>query len=813
METGSACGFQHTQRSGGRVNITIFESIYFVVVTFSTVGYGDFKPETWPSQLFIMVMICVALIVLPTQFEQLAYFWIERKKLGASYAHHSTRHEKHVVVCSTTLRADTIMDFLNEFYAHPLLQTFSVVLLSPCELDTTMKLVLQTPTWNNRVVYIQGSALKASDLIRARMQSAEACFILAARNYNDRSAADEHTILRSWAIRDFSPYVPQYVQIFRTENKIHVAFAEHVVCDDEFKYALLANNCLIPGTSTLVTLLLHTSQQQTRRRRRRRKRKARCKATGNDQNPLWSALGSLLGRGKAGYLEKHSASLLGQLADQAGAGVSGGADAEQVNYDGPNNGASGEARLDAADRQANGRDNADLGPDEDEDEEDDQDLLRDEIGKGGAEWKRLYGKCSANEIYHIRLSDSRFFGEYQGKSFTYASFHSHRKFGVALIGVQTDMRGTWPIMLNPGPSYVLKSGDILFYINITKEENSTLMPMMQQEKRQLVTPSLLADAPPGVLDSSDAQVHCQHERASLPLVQGAPIAQARAGHSDPLVQGVPESLHTSIRIESPSAAAAARASAPEAADQDVLAKISKEALLSPPEAPKCHSIAQGAGIVARSLCSVAGISSGLDLDSSYLDSSGFGRGGYADRLAACESCDQRRRSSSMRYRLSAGLLSKRNSSASTSAAQAVQAGAASAAAAAAASGLGARNASTLELTALAVGLRKGSNISITSTRSRDTSPIKLKQVVSGLAVKMKRVKLGKSLTHLTIPRMDYGGSSASSTESFVNARGRRPSIAPVPAMMGESEEHDSDHEREQESYFAMSWHSSSESSP
>lgn len=43
------------------------------------------------------------------------------------------------------------------------------------------------------------------------------------------------------------------------------------------------------------------------------------------------------------------------------------------------------------------------------------------------EWQRLYGKCSGNEIYHIRLGDSRFFGEYEGKSFTYASFHSHRK--------------------------------------------------------------------------------------------------------------------------------------------------------------------------------------------------------------------------------------------------------------------------------------------------------------------------------------------------------------------------------------------------
>ncbi|GIX79508.1 potassium channel subfamily T member 2, partial [Caerostris extrusa] len=73
-------------------------------------------------QLFMVVMICVALIVLPTQFEQLAYTWMERQKLGFAYSRHRAQNERHVVVCSTTLRSDTVMDFLNEFYAHPLLQ-------------------------------------------------------------------------------------------------------------------------------------------------------------------------------------------------------------------------------------------------------------------------------------------------------------------------------------------------------------------------------------------------------------------------------------------------------------------------------------------------------------------------------------------------------------------------------------------------------------------------------------------------------------------------------------------------------------------
>ena len=116
---------------------------------------------------------------------------------------------------------------------------------------------------------------------------------------------DHNTILRSWAVKDFAPNCCQYIQLFHAANRTHVRFAgtsvylsvclfvqcrseqeflsdlipaieicqdslsyymflgsisEHVVCEDEFKFALLANNCLYPGISTLVTLILHTSR-------------------------------------------------------------------------------------------------------------------------------------------------------------------------------------------------------------------------------------------------------------------------------------------------------------------------------------------------------------------------------------------------------------------------------------------------------------------------------------------------------------------------------------------------------------------------
>ncbi|XP_077326394.1 potassium channel subfamily T member 2-like isoform X2 [Lithobates pipiens] len=367
------CGIQHLERAGN--NLTLFDSLYFCIVTFSTVGFGDVTPKIWPSQLLVVIMICVALIVLPIQFEQLVFLWMERQKSGGNYSRYRAQTEKHVVLCVSSLKIDLLMDFLNEFYAHPRLQDHYVVLLCPTEMDLPVRRVLQIPLWSQRVIYLQGSALKDQDLMRAKIDDAEACFILSNRFETDRIAADHQTILRAWAVKDFAPNCPLFVQILKPENKFHIKFADHVVCEEEFKYAMLALNCVCPATSTLITLLIHTSRGQTAAMDPFRQRPSPWQALSRDNNPT--------------------------------------------------------------------------SPDQ---------------------WQKNYSRCSANEIYHIRLSESKFFGEYEGKSFTYASFHAHKKYGVCLIGVCREDKAN--IFLNPGPCHIMSPTDTCFYINISKEENS-----------------------------------------------------------------------------------------------------------------------------------------------------------------------------------------------------------------------------------------------------------------------------------------------------------------------------------------------------
>ncbi|KAL1786602.1 potassium channel subfamily T member 1 isoform X3 [Sigmodon hispidus] len=371
------CGIQHLERAGG--NLNLLTSFYFCIVTFSTVGFGDVTPKIWPSQLLVVILICVTLVVLPLQFEELVYLWMERQKSGGNYSRHRAQTEKHVVLCVSSLKIDLLMDFLNEFYAHPRLQDYYVVILCPSEMDVQVRRVLQIPLWSQRVIYLQGSALKDQDLMRAKMDNGEACFILSSRNEVDRTAADHQTILRAWAVKDFAPNCPLYVQILKPENKFHVKFADHVVCEEECKYAMLALNCICPATSTLITLLVHTS------------------------------------RGQEGQ-------------------------------------------------------------------------------ESPEQWQRMYGRCSGNEVYHIRMGDSKFFREYEGKSFTYAAFHAHKKYGVCLIGLKREENKN--ILLNPGPRHILAASDTCFYINITKEENSAfIFKQEEKQKRRGLTGQALYEGP------------------------------------------------------------------------------------------------------------------------------------------------------------------------------------------------------------------------------------------------------------------------------------------------------------------------------
>lgn len=116
------CGIQHIQRGSEEKQLNMFEAIYFVIVTLSTVGYGDISPDIWLGQLFMLMMICVAFAFIPRRLEEIASTWSQRQKMGVDYSKRDSSGSKHVLVISSDFTTESVMNFLNEFYEHPRLE-------------------------------------------------------------------------------------------------------------------------------------------------------------------------------------------------------------------------------------------------------------------------------------------------------------------------------------------------------------------------------------------------------------------------------------------------------------------------------------------------------------------------------------------------------------------------------------------------------------------------------------------------------------------------------------------------------------------
>jgi hypothetical protein len=94
-----------------------FDTIWFVMVTLSSVGYGDISPNHYTGKLLVMLFIILGFIVILPQLEELYHTFQLQRRLHNS-VNYSDSH-KHVILCSPELKPMVLRDFLAEFFSDP----------------------------------------------------------------------------------------------------------------------------------------------------------------------------------------------------------------------------------------------------------------------------------------------------------------------------------------------------------------------------------------------------------------------------------------------------------------------------------------------------------------------------------------------------------------------------------------------------------------------------------------------------------------------------------------------------------------------
>lgn len=92
---------------------TLGDAVYFSIVTYSTVGYGDISPQSENAKLFVSSMIPIGLVAFATALTALVGPEVERRMKGVLSIMQRFQHfSDHVIVCGFSCVSETVLSEL-----------------------------------------------------------------------------------------------------------------------------------------------------------------------------------------------------------------------------------------------------------------------------------------------------------------------------------------------------------------------------------------------------------------------------------------------------------------------------------------------------------------------------------------------------------------------------------------------------------------------------------------------------------------------------------------------------------------------------
>ncbi|XP_077351499.1 calcium-activated potassium channel subunit alpha-1a isoform X15 [Festucalex cinctus] len=263
----TAAGFIHLVENSGDPwenfqnfqTLSYWECVYLLMVTMSTVGYGDVYAKTTLGRLFMVFFILGGLAMFASYVPEIIELIGNRKKYGGSYS--AVNGRKHIVVCGH-ITLESVSNFLKDFL-HKDRDDVNVEIVFLHNISPNLELEALFKRHFTQVEFYQGSVLNPHDLARVKIESADACLILANKYCADPDAEDASNIMRVISIKNYHPKIRIITQMLQYHNKAHLLNipswnwkeGDDAICLAELKAGFIAQSCLAQGLSTMLANL------------------------------------------------------------------------------------------------------------------------------------------------------------------------------------------------------------------------------------------------------------------------------------------------------------------------------------------------------------------------------------------------------------------------------------------------------------------------------------------------------------------------------------------------------------------------------
>lgn len=240
--------------------LTFEKALYYIIITSSTVGYGDMWPKTHQARAIIGLYIILVIVLITQQTSKLGEVMKQSSPYKTPY---KTEPNQHIVVTGN-FNGTTLYRFLKELY-HPdhdmPMMNCKVVIVKNEPPNKDMLALLNHPVYEEAVRYLEADFMSSETLNQACVNISRGVVILTNQYEEEVATHDTNAILASSAVKEYSPNIPVFMQLVRPNLLVHHFWAgwETGFSTWKLKLSMLSANSFTPGFSTLLSNLMISS--------------------------------------------------------------------------------------------------------------------------------------------------------------------------------------------------------------------------------------------------------------------------------------------------------------------------------------------------------------------------------------------------------------------------------------------------------------------------------------------------------------------------------------------------------------------------
>lgn len=246
--------FKSEQSTNSEIN-TIFDVIWYTLVTITTVGYGDIAPASLVGRIAAMILLIAGVAIFSAVSGKIASSLFEKQQKKDRGLLKMNKMKNHFLICGWKPNFEKILEGI--ISANHDIPVEKMVILNNAPFSEMER--LKTDERYKMINYINGDFTDEDTLLKAQLKTAERVLILAdsSQNYSPLEI-DSRTVLAVITVKNLNPQIYCVAEIMDSKFDKHLSLAhcDEIILTSDYEQNLLVKASAGKGMSHILRELI-----------------------------------------------------------------------------------------------------------------------------------------------------------------------------------------------------------------------------------------------------------------------------------------------------------------------------------------------------------------------------------------------------------------------------------------------------------------------------------------------------------------------------------------------------------------------------